>query len=133
MHENESPPLLVIERNSTPGIGAFLLGAVIGAGIALLFAPKSGEETQQEIRERAHRLKDAAEDRLRKAQAQVEEALDDVRDELRDRVESVKEAVEAGKVSAREARTELESRIERSKAAYRAGVSAARDEEEAAS
>jgi len=39
----------------------------------------------------------------------------------------VKDAVEAGKASAREARDELEERIERSKAAYRAGVSAAKD------
>jgi gas vesicle protein len=127
MRDPEAPPYIVVDRNSSPGIGAFLLGAALGAGLALLFAPRSGAETQQEIRERAAKLKKAAEARIREAQAQVEETLDEVRDELRDRIETVKDAVEAGKASAREARDELEERIERSKAAYRAGVSAAKD------
>jgi gas vesicle protein len=137
MSDSEIPPVVIVERKDSSSLGAFLFGAALGAGIALLLAPRSGEETQREIRERARKLKDSAEERLRRAQAQVEDALDEVREELRDRVDTVKDAVEAGKASARDARTELEARIERSKAAVRAGVTAARDaaraEDEAAS
>ena len=38
--------------------GGFLVGSVIGATTALLFAPRSGEETRAEIREKAVELKD---------------------------------------------------------------------------
>jgi hypothetical protein len=91
-------PYFIIERDGGgSGVGPFLLGALLGAGVALLFAPRSGEETQAEIRERAIRLRDAAEERLREAQAQIEERLEQAREELMERVEAVKEAVESGK------------------------------------
>ncbi len=38
----------------------FLLGAAIGLILALLFAPQSGEDTRQYIKERSNRLKDKA-------------------------------------------------------------------------
>ncbi|NUO63939.1 MAG: YtxH domain-containing protein, partial [Gemmatimonadaceae bacterium] len=37
---DDDEPYVVIERQSA-GIGSFLVGAAIGAGLALLFAPKS--------------------------------------------------------------------------------------------
>lgn len=129
MRERDETPYFVIERdNGSSGVGAFLAGALLGAGVALLFAPRSGEETQRELRERAGQLKDTAEERFRDAQAQVEERLDLARAELMEKVDAVREAVETGRESAREARGELEDRIERSKAAARAGVEAARAE-----
>lgn len=134
MRERDDVPTFVIERDGGSSVGAFLLGALMGAGVALLLAPRSGEETQQELKERALRFRDAAEDRMKEAQRQIEERLDQARAELMERVEAVKEAVDAGRDAAREARGDLENRIERSKAAYRAGVDAAREaakEEEA--
>lgn len=41
-----------------------LLGALVGAGVALLFAPQSGEETRRLIRRRTKRLARDAEDKL---------------------------------------------------------------------
>jgi len=117
---------IIIERDSGGGAGAFLLGALIGAGVALLFAPKSGEETQKELREHADRLRAGAEERVRAASRQIEERLDEARSGVHDRVEKVKSAVEAGRTAARDARSDLENKLETSKAAYRAGVSAAR-------
>lgn len=129
MRERDETPYFVIERESgNGGVGAFLVGALLGAGVALLFAPRSGEETQKEIRDRAIHFKESAEERVREAQRQVEERLDQARTDLMDRVDAVKEAVESGRESAREARGDLEHRIERSKAAARAGVEAAREE-----
>lgn len=128
MKERDEGPYFIIEREGGgSGVGPFLLGAILGAGVALLLAPRSGEETQQEIRERAVRFRDTAEERMRDAQRQVEDRLEQARVELMDRVESVREAVETGKEAARDARGDLEEKIERSKSAYRAGVDAARE------
>jgi len=53
-----------------------VLGAVFGAGLALLFAPRSGAETQQLLRERMQAILDegrqAAEERRLELTAQFE-------------------------------------------------------------
>ena len=127
MRDHDESPVIVIERDSGGGVGSFVLGALVGAGIALLFAPKTGAETQEELMDQARKLRSAAEDRVREAQRQLEERLDDVRDGVSSRYEDVKEAVSAGRDAASDARTDLERRLQRSKAAYRAGVQAARE------
>ena len=136
MRDHDDVPYIVIEREGGAGLGSFVLGALVGAGLALLFAPQSGEETQEEIRTRALKLKDAAQDRVRDAQANLEGRLAAARENVHVRVESVKEAVDAGRKAAVDARGDLEKKLERSKAAYRAGIEAAKEavstEEEAA-
>jgi len=127
MRDQHDVPYIVIERDGGGQIGGFLVGALLGAGLALLFAPKSGEETQAELRERALKLRDAAEDRMREAQRNLEGRLDHAREGVQSRVNEVREAVDAGRNAAHEARGDLERRLEQSKAAYRAGVQAARD------
>ena len=39
----------------TASLVSFVAGSIIGAGIALLFAPQSGEYTRREMREKAER------------------------------------------------------------------------------
>lgn len=127
MREREDAPHIIIERDGGGGLGSFILGALVGAGLALLFAPQSGEETQEEIRARALKLKDVAQDRVRDAQERLEHRLTDARENVRTRVDGMKEAVESGRQAAVEARDDLEKKLERSKAAYRAGIDAARE------
>lgn len=139
MRNGDEMPAIIIEREGGGGsVGSFLLGALLGAGVALLVAPRSGAETQDEIRERARRLRAAAEERLDDLRGEMEERLEQARAEMQEALEAVKERVEAGRESvreavdsgrhaAREAKDELELRIEQSKAAYRAGVDAARE------
>ena len=127
MRDHNDVPYIVIERDGGGQIGGFLVGALLGAGLALLFAPKSGEETQAELRERALKLRDAAEDRMREAQRNLEGRLDHAREGVQSRVNEVRDAVDAGRNAAHEARGDLERKLERSKAAYRAGVQAARE------
>src|SRR5690606_22856466 len=55
MPDHENVPYIVIEREGG-GVGPFLWGVLLGAGVALLLAPRSGEETQEEIRLRARKL-----------------------------------------------------------------------------
>jgi gas vesicle protein len=126
MRDRDEKPTIIIDGGGQSGVGTFLLGALLGAGIALLLAPKSGAETQADLKARARQLRDDAEVRIRAAQAQIEDRLQDARDDLMDRVDQIKEAVESGRSSAQEARAELEDKLSRSKAAYRAGVDAAR-------
>lgn len=127
MRNGDDGPYIIVERDSGSSVGSFLVGALVGAGMALLFAPRTGKETQAEIRERALQLKDTAEDRVREASRHLEERLDDAREGIHARLDQVRDAVDAGKDAARDARHELEEKLERSKAAYRAGIEAARE------
>ena len=132
----EGGPLVIIERHGG-GAGAFLWGALLGAGAALLFAPRSGAETQEEIRQRALRLRNTAEDRVNNARKAVTDTVDRTRERVRDQVSSVREmvetrtdqarhAVEAGRRAARDARAELERRVSDAKQAVSAGSDAIR-------
>lgn len=126
MPDQKDAPYIVIEREGGGGLGSFILGALLGAGVALLLAPKTGEETQKELKAQARKLRSAAEERVRNAHKSLEERLAEAREGVHARVESAREAVDAGRRAAREARSELEYKLERSKAAYRAGIDAAR-------
>jgi len=50
------------ERRSGSGIGIFVLGALIGAGLALLYAPQSGKETRKDVARGARRVRRTARD-----------------------------------------------------------------------
>ena len=117
---------IVIDRDKGGSVGSFLLGALVGAGIALLFAPQSGAETQEEIRARARRLRAQAEERVRAVQQELESRLEQARAGVQTRIDGVRGAMDQGRQAAREARADLERRLEQSKAAYRAGIDAAR-------
>lgn len=115
MSDGDEQRTVVIQKDRGSEVGAFVLGALVGAGLALLFAPESGEDVQQRLRAQARRLRDLTEDRVR-----------GLRDDFGAHVESAKGAVEQGRQIATNARTELEEKLQRSKAAYRAGIEAAR-------
>ena len=127
MRNQDDLPYILVERDSGGSFGSFCLGALVGAGLALLFAPQSGEETQEEIRARAEKLRLAAEERMREAQVTIEDRLENVREGVESRVELVRDAVESGRAAAEEARTDLEAKLERSKAAAKAGIAAAKE------
>ncbi|HXV20053.1 MAG TPA: YtxH domain-containing protein [Desulfuromonadales bacterium] len=76
---------------------AFVMGAAIGGGLALLTAPRSGEETRNKVRGMAddvrRRIKDIAEE----AEARIKETIEEGREVLQEKADIVKSAVEAGK------------------------------------
>jgi gas vesicle protein len=59
---------------------SFLLGGIVGAGLALLLAPQSGEETRRKITEASDDLKHKADDLVKHARGSVESAIDKGRD-----------------------------------------------------
>ena len=81
------------------GIGSLLLGGAIGAGIALLFAPKKGEELRKDLLEKiselCDKLKDIDEDEVK---ANIEKKVKEIKDGIKDldaeKVKSV--AIEKG-------------------------------------
>jgi gas vesicle protein len=128
-YDNEDEPLLVIEKRSG-GVGSFLLGIAVGAGIALLMAPQSGVETRQQIRRRARRasnaVRETAMETYEQARTTVGGRIDSARQALELKKQQVTRAMEAGRAAAQQARDDLERRIAETKAAYRAGVDVAR-------
>jgi gas vesicle protein len=78
-----------VETNHRNGnFGAFLLGSIIGSLIAtttaLLFAPQSGEETQQQIKERAMTLRNEAEGKLMQGRQSAEAVVSKARSSVAD-------------------------------------------------
>jgi len=138
--DEDEMPYVVIERGGGEGsgIGTFLLGAAIGAGIALLFAPQSGAETRADIKRRARKARDAASrvagdvtervtDTFQDARRRVEEQIDTAREAVRAKRDQVRDAMDAGRMAAEEARVDLETRLAETKAAYNAGAQVARE------
>ncbi len=128
-YDFEGEPYVVIEREEA-GIGTLLLGVAIGAGIALLLAPRSGVETRRMIENRARRTGDRLRDAATGVADDVANQVSSVRDRVTERVgaardavrrgqEHVLDAVDAGRYAAGEARSDLERRIAENKAARR--------------
>jgi gas vesicle protein len=120
---------VIVERQSA-GIGPLLIGLALGAGAALLFAPQSGEETRRDIKRRARRAQEAAQDFVEDVSGTVADKFQEVRATVEDRIEATLDAVDdkkrrvtnafhAGRAAARDARGELEQRIAETKAAYK--------------
>jgi gas vesicle protein len=128
---DDEGPYVVIERRE-PGIGAFVLGAAIGAGLALLFAPRTGEETRRELQRQARKMGDQAQDfvsevtesvsnTFQSAKEKVESSIDSTKNAVELKRRQVSNAVDAGRAAAQQARVELEQRIAETKAAYKQG------------
>ena len=60
-------------------LAGFVIGGLIGAGVALLMAPQSGEETRAIIQEKSIELKDMAAATAEDAIARAEEAAAEAR------------------------------------------------------
>jgi gas vesicle protein len=57
----------------------FVVGGLVGAAVALLYAPQSGEETRAYIKDKSIELKDKAADTVDEARIRTEQALEDAR------------------------------------------------------
>jgi gas vesicle protein len=77
--------------------GSFLLGGAIGAGIALLFAPRTGEETRALVAEKADEYWGKGQDlygqgktRIQDSVAGVQPAINRTGDELREKIDNAR-------------------------------------------
>jgi gas vesicle protein len=96
-------------------VSGFLVGGLVGAAIALLMAPQSGEETRTMIRDKGLELKDQVEQTAAEARSKAEQIAQQARqraEELQKRGQVVLEeqktrlgdAIEAGKKAAQRKR-----------------------------
>ena len=76
---------------------AFVMGAAIGGGLALLTAPRSGVETRNKVRDMADDVRRRIQEITEEAEAKIREAIEEGRETLHEKAEIVKTAVEAGK------------------------------------
>ena len=96
------------ESNTYPvGIVAFLAGACLGAGVALLLAPQSGAETRNLLRGYAGQAKDemykrgrAAKDKLDAALGRGTESYENVKKRGHEALETGKETMRAAQGTA---------------------------------
>ena len=65
------------EASSVRFVAGFLLGAIVGAGIALLAAPEAGTRTRKRIRRVAGELKESAGDHWEELATDVKDKVDD--------------------------------------------------------
>lgn len=80
------------------GLGKFLLGAGIGVGLGILFAPKSGKETRQELKMKMDDLVEKAKGiKAEDVKATIEAKVKEIKEDLKNLdKETVTTAVKAG-------------------------------------
>jgi len=88
--------------NVATKVSYFVAGLGIGAAVALLFAPQSGEETRKQIAEKAQEGKDYVASKGREIRKQAEELVDQGKELVSKQKARLADALESGKQVARE-------------------------------
>ena len=110
MRPHGDEPFVVVQEKSSD-VGSFLLGIAIGAGVALLLAPRTGADVRADIGRRVKKAKGNVTETFTDAREKVEERLERARALVEKRRRQVADAVEAGRSAARDAHTELNHRL----------------------
>ena len=75
---------MIFMSKKKSNIGKFVLGLGIGAGIGILFAPKSGKETQKELKSKLNELTEKAK----------ELDVEEVKDSILEKVDEIKATIQ---------------------------------------
>ena len=97
-------------------IAGFMVGALVGAAAALLFAPMSGEETRGMIREKGVELGQRADEMSIEARKKAEELQVQAKERAGALQERVKVAVDEGKATAVRTKEDLLAQVGQGKA-----------------
>jgi gas vesicle protein len=93
------PKEKIMDKN---GLSSFLLGLGVGVGIGMLFAPKSGQETRQIIKEKAEESTEFIKQRGSELKDTAAGWVDKGKEAVGRQKETLNDAVEAGKQAYRE-------------------------------
>ena len=85
------------DRNGFTGLVYFLAGAAIGAGLALLFAPQSGEETRKKVKEFSGKVTDEVKEGYDKVAKEAKKSVDQVKTAAENAIEHVKAFIDGAK------------------------------------
>ena len=87
----------------TKGLSSFLLGLGVGVAIGMLFAPKTGQETRELIKNKAGEGTDFLKERGDEIKQTATEWVDKGKDALGKQRDNLADAMEAGRQAYREA------------------------------
>lgn len=76
---------------------SFVAGAAIGAGLALLYAPKSGPEMREALADLAEDAVDKIKEYAKEAQDKIKTAVEDGKETLVEKKSILASAIEAGR------------------------------------
>lgn len=137
---NREREVIVVDRGDHSPLWWLLVGAAVGAGLGLLFAPKSGEETRADLGKRIARLREAADDALgglhgvldeeepvHRSATDEDEPAELLEDETADPPARSRRGGSTAEVSP--ARLELEQRLAEARSRRRRALAAEEDEE----
>lgn len=136
MRRTQSPELVYVERSGDSSAKWLFWGALLGAGLALLYAPRSGEETRRLLQRRLWKLRAMTEEKLDELSQRFggsQRALDGLTDEDEDEEaeeEPLPRSQAARAAASGGARQELEHRLAEARARRRAAGTAEVDVEE---
>lgn len=85
------------ENNGGSKMVYFLAGLGIGAIVALLYAPQSGDETREYLTRKADQSRDYVSGRGRELRRQAEELVEKAKDLVTQQKDQLSAALEAGK------------------------------------
>lgn len=88
---------------------SFLAGAALGAGLALLYAPKSGSETREQIADLADDAVDKIKEYAKEAQEKIKTAMDEGKDAVLEKKSILSSAIEAGREAMQKEKSKLAS------------------------
>jgi len=136
MRRTQRPEVVYVERGGDSSARWLFWGAVLGAGLALLYAPRSGEETRRLLQRRLWKLRAMTEEKLDELSQQFAgrktspaELTDEDDDEVDEEPLSRPHAAR-GATAQPGARQELERRLADARARRRAAGAADVDVEE---
>lgn len=76
---------------------AFISGAVVGGGLALLTAPRSGAETRQKVREFTDGMGEKAKETVDETEEKMRALMQEGKERLKEQGDLLKSAYEAGR------------------------------------
>ena len=91
-------------------LAGFVIGGLVGAAVALVMAPQSGEETRAVIMEKSIELKDKAVVSAEEARTRAEKAMEDARMRAEESVEELRVRVDELAQLTKERAGELQQR-----------------------
>lgn len=85
--------------NTGSKISYFLVGLGVGTLLGILFAPKSGEETREYLRDKADEGRDYAQRKARELRERADDLVERGKDTVARHKEQVSSALDAGKAA----------------------------------
>lgn len=89
-------------------LASFVAGAAVGAVLALLYAPKSGEEMRENIADLTEDAVDKIKEYAKEAQEKIKAAIEDGKETIVEKKSVLASAIEAGREAMQKERSSLQ-------------------------